>query len=173
MDFLYQWFTVLCTTGKILQWVGINWPPLWSSGQSSWLQIQKSSFDFQHYQNFREVVGLERGPLSLVSTIEKLLGRKSSSCSLETEITSVGVRHTDYTTPLYSKKLALTSPTSDSPSFGIVRSRTQATDFFWWKLIKEHNRLYILFSTLCFITDCVLVTHISFFRGLSRRCKNL
>jgi hypothetical protein len=25
---------------------------------------------------FREVVGLERGPLSLVSTIEELLGRK-------------------------------------------------------------------------------------------------
>jgi hypothetical protein len=32
---------------------------------------------------FREVVGLERGPLSLVSTIEELLGRKSSGSSLE------------------------------------------------------------------------------------------
>jgi hypothetical protein len=28
-------------------------------------------------------VGLERGPLSLVSTIEELLGRKSSGFSLE------------------------------------------------------------------------------------------
>jgi hypothetical protein len=28
-------------------------------------------------------VGLERGPLSLVSTIEELLGRKSSGCGLE------------------------------------------------------------------------------------------
>jgi hypothetical protein len=30
------------------------------------------------------VVGLERGPLILVSTIEELLGRKSSSSGLET-----------------------------------------------------------------------------------------
>jgi hypothetical protein len=46
---------------------------LCSSGQSSWLQIQKSGFDSQRYQIFWEEVGLERGPLSLVSTIEKLL----------------------------------------------------------------------------------------------------
>jgi hypothetical protein len=51
-------------------------PPLWSSGQSSWLQIQSSGFDFRCYQILREVVGLERGPLSLVSTTEELLDRK-------------------------------------------------------------------------------------------------
>jgi hypothetical protein len=33
-------------------------------------------FVFWHYQIFREVVGLERGPLSLVSTIEELPERK-------------------------------------------------------------------------------------------------
>jgi hypothetical protein len=27
-------------------------PPLWSSGQSSWLQIRKPGFDSQHYQSF-------------------------------------------------------------------------------------------------------------------------
>jgi hypothetical protein len=37
-------------------------PHLWSSGQSSWLQIQRSGFDSRHYQIFLEVVGLERGP---------------------------------------------------------------------------------------------------------------
>jgi hypothetical protein len=58
-------------------------PPLWSSGQSSWLQIQRSGFDSRRYQIFREVVGLERGPLSLVSTIEELLGRKRSGSGLE------------------------------------------------------------------------------------------
>jgi hypothetical protein len=52
-------------------------PPLWSSGQSSWLQIQRSGFGSRHYQIFFEVVGLEHGPLRLVSTIEKLLGRIS------------------------------------------------------------------------------------------------
>jgi hypothetical protein len=49
--------------------------PLWSSGQSSWLQIQRSVFDSRHYQK-KKVVGLERGPLSLVSTTEELLDRK-------------------------------------------------------------------------------------------------
>jgi hypothetical protein len=38
-------------------------PPLWSSGQSSWLQIRRSGFDYRHYQ--KKVVGLERGQLSL------------------------------------------------------------------------------------------------------------
>jgi hypothetical protein len=32
---------------------------LWSSGQSSWLQIQRSGFDSRRYQIFREVVGLD------------------------------------------------------------------------------------------------------------------
>jgi hypothetical protein len=45
-------------------------------GQSSWLQIQKPEFDYGHYQIFWEVVGLERGPLSLMSTIEELHERK-------------------------------------------------------------------------------------------------
>jgi hypothetical protein len=49
--------------------------PLWSSGQSSLLQIQRFVFDSRHYQIFREVVGLERGPFSLVSTTEEILGR--------------------------------------------------------------------------------------------------
>jgi hypothetical protein len=59
----------------------LNWPPLWSSGQSSWLQIRRPEFDSRHYQIFSEkkketVVCLERGPLSLVSTTEELLDRK-------------------------------------------------------------------------------------------------
>jgi hypothetical protein len=58
--------------------------PLWSSGQSTWLQIQRSGFDSRFYQILREVVDLERGPLSLMCTIEGLLGRKSSGSSLET-----------------------------------------------------------------------------------------
>jgi hypothetical protein len=47
-----------------------------SSGHSLWLQIQRTGFDSQRYQIFWEVVGLERGPLSLVSTTEELLDRK-------------------------------------------------------------------------------------------------
>jgi hypothetical protein len=50
----------------------------------SCLQIQRSGFDSRHYQIFWEV-GLERGPLSLVSTTEELLERKSSGFSLENQ----------------------------------------------------------------------------------------
>jgi hypothetical protein len=49
--------------------------PLWSSDQSSWLQIRRPGFDYRHYQK-KNVVGLERGLLSLVSTNEELLDRK-------------------------------------------------------------------------------------------------
>jgi hypothetical protein len=58
-------------------------PPLWSSGQSSWLQIQRSGFDSRSYQIFWEVVGLERGPLSPVSTTQELLEGQSSGSGLE------------------------------------------------------------------------------------------
>jgi hypothetical protein len=57
--------------------------PLWSSGQCSWLQIQKSGFDSRCYQIFWEVVGLIWDPLSLMSTTEEPLERKSRSYGLE------------------------------------------------------------------------------------------
>jgi hypothetical protein len=40
-------------------------------------------FNSRRYQIFREVVGLERGSLSLVSIIEQLLERKSSDSGVE------------------------------------------------------------------------------------------
>jgi hypothetical protein len=40
-------------------------------------------FDSQRYQIICEVVGLERGALSLVITIEELFGRNSSGSGLE------------------------------------------------------------------------------------------
>jgi hypothetical protein len=70
------------STDRKLAPVPLGRPPLWSSGQSSWLRIQRSWFDSRPYQIFWEVVGLERGPLSLVSTIEELSGRKSSGSGL-------------------------------------------------------------------------------------------
>jgi hypothetical protein len=56
---------------------------MWSSGRSSWLQIQRSGFDSPRYEIFWEVVGLERDLLSLVTVTEKLLVRKSSGSGLE------------------------------------------------------------------------------------------
>jgi hypothetical protein len=65
-------------------------------------------------------VGLERGPHSLVSTTEEILGRKSSGSDLETENTAVGIRHADHVVPPILQKLALTPPTSGGRSVGAV-----------------------------------------------------
>jgi hypothetical protein len=71
-------------------------------------------------------VGLEICSLSLVSTTEKLLERKSSGSGLESR--EHGRRDSLHwpRDTLYQQKLALTSPTSDCHSIGIVRSRTKA-----------------------------------------------
>jgi hypothetical protein len=44
---------------------------------------RSTGHDSRRLQIFREAVGLERGPLSLVRKTEELLGRKSSGSSLE------------------------------------------------------------------------------------------
>jgi hypothetical protein len=82
---------------------------------------------------FWEVVGLERGPHSLVSTIEELVERKSKGSGPEIDITAVGIRHADHVAS--SIQLALTSPTSGGRSVGIVRSRTQATEFSFFRFV--------------------------------------
>jgi hypothetical protein len=71
-------------------------PPLWSSGQTSRLQIQRSRFDSRRYQIFWEVVGLEWDPLSLVSTTEELLDRKVAASVKKGENTAVEIRHADH-----------------------------------------------------------------------------
>jgi hypothetical protein len=48
--------------------------PLFTTRRIYWLQIRGPGFDSRHYQ--KKVMGLELGPLSLVSTTEELLDRK-------------------------------------------------------------------------------------------------
>jgi hypothetical protein len=128
-------------------------PPLWSSGQSAWLQIQRSRFDSRRYQVFWEVVGLIRAQLSPVSTTVELLERKSSGSGL----VSREYGHTDLShwprDTLYPQKLALTSPTSGNRSVGIGRSRTQATEFFFTCMCCSTSSLLGLW---CFIAAEIL-----------------
>jgi hypothetical protein len=104
-------------------------PPLLSSGQCSWVQLQSSGFDSQSYQILWEAVDLERGPLSLVSTTEEVLERKSSGSCLES-------REYDRRDPLpwprgilYPQKLVLTPPTGGGSSVRMVLSKIQTTEF--------------------------------------------
>jgi hypothetical protein len=74
-------------------------------------------------------VGLERGPLSLMSTTEELLGIKSSGSGLENQEHDRRDSSRRPPSTLYPQKLAITSPTNGIRSVGIVRSRIQAMEF--------------------------------------------
>jgi hypothetical protein len=74
-------------------------------------------------------MGLERGPLSRVSTTEQLLGRKSSGSGLESREYGRGDPSRRPRCTLYPQKLALAPPISGGRSVGIVRSLTQAMEF--------------------------------------------
>jgi hypothetical protein len=81
-------------------------------------------------------VGLEEGSLSLVSTIEELLERKSSGSGLENP--DYGLRDSSRSPrgTLYQQTLALTSLTRGGRSVGVVRSRTEATELLVLHTIK-------------------------------------
>jgi hypothetical protein len=65
-------------------------------------------------------VGLERGRLTLVSTTEELLGRKSSGSGLEKREYGRRDPSRSLRGTFYLQKLAPTSPTSGGSSVGIV-----------------------------------------------------
>jgi hypothetical protein len=74
---------------------------------------------------------MELGPLSLVSTTEELLGRKSSGSGIESR--EYGRRDPSRWPrgTFCPQKLALTSTTSGSRPVGIVHPRTQAKEIFF------------------------------------------
>jgi hypothetical protein len=86
-------------------------------------------FDSRRYQIFWDAMGLEQGPLSLVSKIEELFGRNSSGSGLEKREYGRGDPLRWPFDTLYPQELALTSPTSGGRSICIVRSRTKAAEF--------------------------------------------
>jgi hypothetical protein len=80
-------------------------------------------------------VSLERGPLSLVSTTEELLGKNNRGFSLENWEHGRGDPLRWPRDTLYPQKLTLTSPTCGGRSVGIVRLRTKTTKFAFLILI--------------------------------------
>jgi hypothetical protein len=90
-------------------------------------------------------VGLERGPLCLVSAIEELLERKSSGSVLENRDYGRMVPPYWPHDTLYPQKVGLTSPTSGGRSVGIVRSLTKATELYI--TFQTNLKLVILLSS--------------------------
>jgi hypothetical protein len=60
-------------------------------------------FDYRRHQIFWEVVGLERGPFSLVSKTEELFRKIVLAPVYKTENTAMGIRCTDHATPSIRK----------------------------------------------------------------------
>jgi hypothetical protein len=97
-------------------------------------------------------VDLERGPFSLLSTTEELLGRNSNGSGLESR--EYG-RRDPLCWPrgtLYPQTLALTWPTSRGRSVCIIRSRTQATELVFVALMN-------IFEQPCHNMSCTRWAH--------------
>jgi hypothetical protein len=92
-------------------------------------------------------MSLERGPLSLVSTTEELLERKSSGTGLESREYGRGDPSRWPRGTLYPQKLALTSMTSGGRSVGMVRCRTKATEFVSFCLFNGSEPLPLITPT--------------------------
>jgi hypothetical protein len=74
-------------------------------------------------------VVLERGPHSLVSTIEELLGRNNNDSGLENRDYGRGNPLRWPRDTIYPQKSALTSPKRGGRSVGTICLRTKATEF--------------------------------------------
>jgi hypothetical protein len=78
---------------------------------------------------------LERGSLSIMSTIEELLGRKNSGSGLESREYGHRVPARWPRGTFYPQKLTLTSLIRGGSSVGIFRSLAQATEYLYYYLI--------------------------------------
>jgi hypothetical protein len=112
---------------------------LWSSGQSSWLQIQRSRVRFPTLPDF-----LRSSASGTASTRPREdsweLFQGNSGSGLGNEINGRGGPLRWPRDALYPLKLALTSPTSCGRSVGIVRLRTKTTELVFFVFVLEYKK---------------------------------
>jgi hypothetical protein len=122
-------------------------PPLWSSGQSSCLQIQRPGFGSRRYQIFWEVVGLE------------LLEIKSSGSDLENQDYDRRDWSRWHHGTLYPQQLTLTLSTSGDRSFYIVRLWAQAMEFSFSFLVLRVFCRQTIHNLVNKLRSAALLTH--------------
>jgi hypothetical protein len=109
------------------------WPPLWYSGQSSWIQTQRSRVRFTALLDFLRSSGTGTG-----STQPREYNWRAESWEYG--------RGDSFRWPhdsLCSRKLALSSPTSGGRSVGIIRSRIKATELLLLLLLTMKTTVVI------------------------------
>jgi hypothetical protein len=142
--------------------------PLWSSDQSSWLQIQRSRVRFPVQRDFLRSSGSEQGPLRLVSTIELLLGRYGSGSRLESQEYGHGDSLRWQRDTPYSQNLALASPTSSglsSQCFAPLITHIQVTfESLFFDTVTVYSKWNCILFTYCIIIYQYFISniHLSF-----------
>jgi hypothetical protein len=104
---------------------------LWSSGQTSWLQIQRSRVRFPALPDFLRSSESGMGSTQPREDNWGATWKESSGSGLETEMNGRGDPLRWPRDILYPLKWAITSPTSGGRSVGIVRWRIKALEFFF------------------------------------------
>jgi hypothetical protein len=134
-------------------------------------------FDSWFFQIFWEVVGLERGPPNLVSTIEELLERNSSASGLKSREYGHGDALCWPRDTLYPQKLALTS-TCCGRSVGVVLLWTKATEFSFsltaWPWMVEwwmNDRLKRLWKEVGVVNGISWRTEENYERNFNQDCQ--
>jgi hypothetical protein len=101
-----------------------NGPPLWYSGQSFWLQTQRSWFDFRRRQILWEVAGLEQGPPSRVRILRSYLNDGYQLRSMKPR-SAVRTSCSHHLASFYLQKLKLKFADQRQSSVGIVHLWTK------------------------------------------------
>ena len=148
----FRFWTLPCTTlvkSTYSLLYNLFWPPLWSSGQSFWLQIQRSRVRFPALPDFLSSSGSRTGSTQPREVNWGATWIKSSGS---------GPENGDYR-PWGSVALTTwhpsirksweTSPTGGGRSVGIVRSRTRATEFYYYFFFYNQFRYYYPFVYGC------------------------
>jgi hypothetical protein len=140
----------------------VHVPPLWSSGQSSWLQIRRPGFDSRHYQK-KKNSGSGTGSTQPCEYNWGATWQKSSGSCLENrENTAGGIRHADHVAPSIRTSWQSLHRQAAVARYSSLTDSDHGVFFFldlWlWMLLQWNQVKAYFFKRLCLCTFWALTT---------------